>query len=53
MIIFITIILDGSGNQKIILLGVFLVGGLSEFFWGLQRTWLLFFDAALVVLMIF
>lgn len=51
--LFMIVILGGSGNQKGVLLGAFLVVGLPELFRGFQDTRLLFFGAALVLMMIF
>ena len=53
VILFTIVILGGSGNQKGVLLGAFLVAGLPELFRGLQSSRLLFFGAALVLMMIF
>ena len=53
VILFTIVILGGSGNQKGVLLGSFLVIGLPELFRGLQSSRLLFFGAALVAMMIF
>lgn len=53
VVLFTIVILGGSGNQKGVLLGAFLVMGLPELFRGLQSSRLLFFGAALVVMMIF
>lgn len=53
VVLFMIVILGGSGNQKGVLLGAFLVVGLPELFRGFQDSRLLFFGAALVVMMIF
>ncbi|MDR2945488.1 MAG: branched-chain amino acid ABC transporter permease [Candidatus Adiutrix sp.] len=53
VVLFMIVILGGSGNQKGVLLGAFLVMGLPELFRGLQDTRLLCFGAALVLMMIF
>ena len=53
VVLFMIVILGGSGNQWGVLLGAFLVIGLPELFRGLQDTRMLFFGAALVVMMIF
>ena len=53
VILFTIVILGGSGNQKGVLLGSFLVMGLPELFRGLQSSRLLVFGAALVIMMIF
>jgi branched-chain amino acid transport system permease protein len=53
VVLFTIVILGGSGNQKGVLLGAFLVAGLPELFRGLQSGRLLFFGAALIVMMIF
>ena len=53
VVLFTIVILGGSGNQKGVLLGAFLVVGLPELFRGLQSSRLLFFGAALVLMMIF
>ncbi|MDR1044770.1 MAG: branched-chain amino acid ABC transporter permease [Candidatus Adiutrix sp.] len=60
VVLFMIVILGGSGNQKGVLLGAFLVMGLPELFRGLldrfpglQDARLLFFGAALVLMMIF
>ncbi len=53
VVLFTIVILGGSGNQKGVLLGAFLVVGLPELFRGLQDSRLLFFGAALIVMMIF
>ena len=53
VILFTIVILGGSGNQKGVLLGAFLVVGLPEIFHDLQNSRMLFFGAALVAMMIF
>ncbi|MDR1536235.1 MAG: branched-chain amino acid ABC transporter permease [Planctomycetota bacterium] len=53
VLLFMIVILGGSGNQWGVLLGSFLVIGLPELFRGLQDTRLLFFGAALMAMMIF
>jgi len=53
VVLFTIVILGGSGNQKGVLLGSFLVVGLPELFRGLQNSRMLFFGAALVIMMIF
>ncbi len=53
VVLFMIVILGGSGNKKGVLLGSFLVVGLPELFRGLQDSRLLFFGAALVLMMIF
>lgn len=53
VVLFMIVILGGSGNQKGVLLGSFLVVGLPELFRGLQSHRMLVFGAALVVMMIF
>jgi len=53
VVLFMIVILGGSGNQKGVLLGAFLVVGLPELFRGFQDSRLLFFGAALVLMMIF
>ncbi|MDR0881521.1 MAG: branched-chain amino acid ABC transporter permease [Candidatus Adiutrix sp.] len=53
VVLFTIVILGGSGNQKGVLLGAFLVVGLPELFRSLQSSRLLFFGAALVLMMIF
>lgn len=53
VVLFMIVILGGSGNQKGVLLGAFLVVGLPELFRGFQNSRLLFFGAALVLMMIF
>ena len=53
VILFTIVILGGSGNQKGVLLGAFLVVGLPELFRELQDSRLLFFGGALVLMMIF
>lgn len=52
VVLFMIVILGGSGNQKGVLLGAFLVVGLPEVFRGFQDSRLLFFGAALVLMMI-
>jgi branched-chain amino acid transport system permease protein len=47
------VILGGSGNQKGVLLGAFLVMGLPEVLRFLQDSRQLFFGAALILMMIF
>jgi len=53
VVLFTIVILGGSGNQKGVLLGAFLVVGLPELFRELQSARLLFFGAALILMMIF
>lgn len=53
VVLFTIVILGGSGNQKGVLLGSFLIMGLPELFRGLQSGRMLLFGAALVVMMIF
>ena len=53
VVLFTIVILGGTGNQKGVLLGSFLVVGLPELFRGLQTGRMLVFGAALVVMMIF
>ena len=53
VVLFTIVILGGSGNQKGVLLGAFLVVGLPELFRGMQDSRLLFFGAALILMMIF
>ncbi|MDR3211745.1 MAG: branched-chain amino acid ABC transporter permease [Planctomycetota bacterium] len=53
VVLFMIVILGGRGNQWGVLLGSFLVIGLPELFRGLQSSRMLFFGAALVVMMIF
>ncbi|MDR1612556.1 MAG: branched-chain amino acid ABC transporter permease [Planctomycetota bacterium] len=53
VIMFMIVILGGSGNQKGVLLGAFLVVGLPELFRDLQSARMLVFGAALVMMMIF
>ncbi|MDL2226155.1 branched-chain amino acid ABC transporter permease [Deltaproteobacteria bacterium OttesenSCG-928-M10] len=53
VVLFMIVILGGSGNKKGVLLGAFLVVGLPELFRGFQDSRLLFFGAALVLMMIF
>ncbi|MCC8180378.1 MAG: branched-chain amino acid ABC transporter permease [Planctomycetes bacterium] len=53
VILFTIVILGGSGNQKGVLLGSFLVVGLPELFRGFQNYRMLFFGLALMVMMIF
>ncbi len=53
VVLFTIVILGGSGNQKGVLLGAFLVMGLPELFRGFQSSRMLVFGAALVVMMIF
>ena len=53
VVLFMIVILGGSGNQRGVLLGAFLVVGLPEVFRGFQSSRLLFFGAALVLMMIF
>ncbi len=53
VVLFTIVILGGSGNQKGVLLGSFLVVGLPELFRGLQNSRMLFFGAALILMMIF
>jgi branched-chain amino acid transport system permease protein len=47
------VILGGRGSQRGVLVGSFLVIGLPELFRGLQSSRMLFFGAALVIMMIF
>ncbi|MCL2001619.1 MAG: branched-chain amino acid ABC transporter permease [Planctomycetes bacterium] len=53
VVLFTIVILGGSGNQKGVLLGAFLVMGLPELFRGFQSSRMLIFGAALMVMMIF
>jgi branched-chain amino acid transport system permease protein len=53
VILFTIVILGGSGSQRGVLLGSFLVMGLPEVFRKFQDSRLLVFGAALVVMMIF
>lgn len=53
VVLFMIVILGGSGNKTGVLLGAFLVVGLPELFRGFQDSRLLFFGAALVLMMIF
>ena len=53
VLLFTIVILGGSGNQRGVLAGSFLVIGLPEIFRGFQDKRLLVFGAALVVMMIF
>ncbi len=53
VVLFTIVILGGSGNQKGVILGAFLVMGLPELFRGFQSSRMLIFGAALVVMMIF
>ena len=53
VLLFTIVILGGSGNQRGVILGSFLVIGLPEFFRGFQDKRLLVFGAALVLMMIF
>jgi len=53
VVMFMIVILGGSGNQKGVIVGAFLVVGLPELFRGFQDSRLLFFGAALVLMMIF
>ncbi len=53
VVLFTIVILGGSGNQKGVLLGSFLVVGLPELFRDLQASRMLVFGAALIVMMIF
>ncbi|MDR1520598.1 MAG: branched-chain amino acid ABC transporter permease [Planctomycetota bacterium] len=53
VVLFMIVILGGSGNQLGVLLGAFLIIGLPELFRGLQDARMLFFGAALVAMMIF
>ncbi len=53
VVLFTIVILGGSGNQKGVLLGAFLVVGLPELLRELKDSRLLFFGAALVLMMIF
>ncbi|MDR2339687.1 MAG: branched-chain amino acid ABC transporter permease [Deltaproteobacteria bacterium] len=51
--LFTIVILGGSGSQRGVILGAFLVAGLPELFRGLDKYRLLMFGAALVLMMIF
>jgi branched-chain amino acid transport system permease protein len=53
VMLFTIVILGGSGSQKGVILGAFLVMGLPEVFRGFQNYRLLVFGAALVLMMIF
>jgi branched-chain amino acid transport system permease protein len=53
VLLFTIVILGGSGSQKGVLLGSFLIIGLPELFRGFQNSRLLVFGAALVIMMIF
>jgi branched-chain amino acid transport system permease protein len=53
VLLFTIVILGGSGNQRGVLFGSFLVIGLPEVFRGFQDKRLLVFGAALVLMMIF
>jgi hypothetical protein len=53
VLLFTIVILCGSGNQRGVIAGAFLVMGLPEFFRGFQDKRLLVFGAALVLMMIF
>ncbi|MDR1040854.1 MAG: branched-chain amino acid ABC transporter permease [Deltaproteobacteria bacterium] len=53
VLLFTIVILGGSGSQRGVLLGTFLVMGLPELFRFLRESRLLVFGAALVVMMIF
>jgi branched-chain amino acid transport system permease protein len=53
VLLFTIVILGGSGSQRGVLLGSFLIMGLPELFRGFQESRLLVFGAALVVMMIF
>ncbi|MDR2405759.1 MAG: branched-chain amino acid ABC transporter permease, partial [Deltaproteobacteria bacterium] len=53
VILFTIVILGGSGSQRGVILGSFLVMGLPEIFRGFQNFRLLIFGAALVGMMIF
>jgi branched-chain amino acid transport system permease protein len=53
VLLFTIVILGGSGSQRGVLLGSFLVIGLPELFRGFQDKRLLVFGAALVIMMIF
>ncbi|MDR1607374.1 MAG: branched-chain amino acid ABC transporter permease [Deltaproteobacteria bacterium] len=53
VIMFTIVILGGSGHQRGVILGAFLVIGLPELFRGFQDTRLLVYGAALVAMMIF
>lgn len=53
VVLFMIVILGGRGSQRGVLIGSFLVIGLPELFRGLQSSRLLFFGAALVIMMIF
>jgi branched-chain amino acid transport system permease protein len=53
VVLFTIVILGGSGSQRGVLLGSFLIMGLPELFRGFQNSRLLVFGAAMVVMMIF
>ncbi len=53
VVLFMIVILGGRGSQRGVLIGSFLVIGLPELFRGLQSSRLLFFGAALIIMMIF
>lgn len=53
VVLFMIVILGGRGSQRGVLIGSFLVIGLPELFRGLQSGRMLFFGAALVIMMIF
>ncbi len=53
VVLFMIVILGGRGSQRGVLLGAFLVIGLPELFRGFQTHRMLFFGAALVIMMIF
>jgi branched-chain amino acid transport system permease protein len=53
VVLFMIVILGGSGNQRGVLAGAFLVVGLPEMFRFLKDSRLMFFGAALVLMMIF
>lgn len=53
VVMFTIVILGGSGNIKGVILGAFLIVGLPEIFRDLASARMLFFGAAMVVMMIF
>lgn len=53
VVMFAIVILGGSGNIKGVILGAFLIVGLPEIFRDLASARMLFFGAAMVVMMIF
>lgn len=53
VILFVIVILGGSGNLSGVLLGTFLVVGLPELFRDLQDSRMLFYGLAMILLMIF